>query len=67
MAYQCFTLEIAEGIAHVRLNQPDRGNPMDLTFNTELSLIATQCDENQSVRCVLIDAAGKYFGVGADR
>ena len=66
MSYKCFKLEIADGIAHITLNQPERGNPMDLQFNTELSFIATECDENQSVRCVLIDAAGRYFGVGAD-
>ncbi|MGZ5156636.1 MAG: hypothetical protein ACXWIG_04360 [Caldimonas sp.] len=39
---------------------------MDLRFSTELSRIATECDEDPAVRCVLIDAAGKFFGVGAD-
>ncbi len=66
MTYTCFKLEIADGIAHITLDQPERGNPMDLTFNTELSFIATECDENQSVRCVLITSSGKFFGVGAD-
>ena len=66
MTYDSFKLEIAEGIAHITFAQPERGNPMDLRFNTEFSLIATECDENKAVRCVLIDAAGKYFGVGAD-
>jgi 2-(1,2-epoxy-1,2-dihydrophenyl)acetyl-CoA isomerase len=66
MGYNSFKFEIAEGIAHITFNQPERGNPMDLTFNTELSRIATECDETPGVRCVLIDAAGKYFGVGAD-
>jgi 2-(1,2-epoxy-1,2-dihydrophenyl)acetyl-CoA isomerase len=64
--YKSFKFEISEGIAHITFNQPERGNPMDLQFNTELSLIATECDETPGVRCVLIDAAGKYFGVGAD-
>ncbi|MDM0015138.1 enoyl-CoA hydratase-related protein [Variovorax sp. J22P168] len=66
MTYESFKLNIQDGIAHVTFNQPERGNPMDLRFNTELSRIATECDEDPSVRCVLIDAAGKYFGVGAD-
>ena len=66
MNYESFKLNIADGIAHVTFNQPERGNPMDLRFNTELSFIASECDEDPSVRCVLIDAAGKYFGVGAD-
>jgi 2-(1,2-epoxy-1,2-dihydrophenyl)acetyl-CoA isomerase len=66
MTYKSFKFEIADGIAHITFNQPERGNPMDLDFNTELSGIATECDETAGVRCVLIDAAGKYFGVGAD-
>jgi 2-(1,2-epoxy-1,2-dihydrophenyl)acetyl-CoA isomerase len=66
MTYESFKLQIGDGIAHVTFNQPERGNPMDLRFNTELSRIASQCDEDPSVRCVLIDGAGKYFGVGAD-
>lgn len=66
MTYESFRLSIEDGIAHVTFNQPERGNPMDLRFNTELSRIATECDETPGVRCVLIDAAGKYFGVGAD-
>jgi len=66
MSYESFTLNIEDGIANVVFNQPDRGNPMDLRFNTELSRIASECDENPSVRCVLIESSGKYFGVGAD-
>ncbi len=66
MSYESFKLSIADGIANITLNQPDRGNPMDLRFNTELSRIASELDENPAVRCVLIESSGKYFGVGAD-
>jgi 2-(1,2-epoxy-1,2-dihydrophenyl)acetyl-CoA isomerase len=66
MSYNSFNFEIADGIARVVFNQPERGNPMDLNFNTELSRIATECDETPGVRCVLIESTGKYFGVGAD-
>lgn len=60
------TLEIADGIGRVTLAQPDRGNPFDLAFCTALSRVATECDENTSVRAVLIEAQGPYFTVGAD-
>lgn len=60
------SVEIDDGVGHITLNQPDRGNPFDLRFNTEISLIATEMDENPEVRSVLLDAAGKYFSVGAD-
>jgi 2-(1,2-epoxy-1,2-dihydrophenyl)acetyl-CoA isomerase len=58
--------EVRDGIGHVTLHQPDRGNPFDLRFCTELSRVATECDENRAVRAVLLDAAGPYFTVGAD-
>jgi 2-(1,2-epoxy-1,2-dihydrophenyl)acetyl-CoA isomerase len=66
MAYSAFTVEVDEGIGHVTLDQPDRGNPFDLAFTQELSLIASELDEDRAVRCVLIDARGRYFSVGAD-
>jgi 2-(1,2-epoxy-1,2-dihydrophenyl)acetyl-CoA isomerase len=66
MSYESFTLTIDGGIARVRLAQPDRGNPFDLRFCLELSRIATVCDEHPDVRCVLIDADGRFFSVGGD-
>lgn len=59
-------LDIADGTARVTLTQPDRGNPFDLDFCTTLSRVATECDENDDVRAVLITAQGRYFTVGAD-
>ena len=66
MTYSAFKFEIVDGIAHITLNQPDRGQPMDMSFHNEFTRIATECDETPGVRCVLIDSVGKYFGVGAD-
>jgi 2-(1,2-epoxy-1,2-dihydrophenyl)acetyl-CoA isomerase len=66
MEFTAFKFDIADGVAHITFNQPERGNPMDLRFNSELSQLATLCDETPGVRCVLIDSTGKYFGVGAD-
>ncbi|RZT86722.1 enoyl-CoA hydratase /trans-2,cis-3 decenoyl-[acyl-carrier-protein] isomerase [Pseudonocardia sediminis] len=59
-------LTIRDGVGHVTLDRPDRGNPFDVEFCTELSRVATTCDESRDVRAVLIDAAGPYFTVGAD-
>src|SRR5262245_57252670 len=33
------SVEIVDGVGHITLNQPDRGNPFDLRFTTEISLI----------------------------
>jgi 2-(1,2-epoxy-1,2-dihydrophenyl)acetyl-CoA isomerase len=59
-------LEIGNGIAEVILAQPERGNPFDEFFCSELCDVANECSENAGVRAVLIRAEGKYFSVGAD-
>ncbi len=66
MVYSAFELDVVDGVAHITLNQPERGNPFDLAFSLELCAIATEVDEDTSVRSVLIDARGEYFSVGAD-
>jgi 2-(1,2-epoxy-1,2-dihydrophenyl)acetyl-CoA isomerase len=66
MSYEAFQYELRDGVAHVTMNRPDTGNRFDRHLNAEISLIATECDENPEVRCVLIDSRGKYFSVGAD-
>jgi 2-(1,2-epoxy-1,2-dihydrophenyl)acetyl-CoA isomerase len=58
--------DVADGVGHVTLNQPERGNPFDQRFCDELSAIAATCDADPAVRAVLIDAAGPYFSVGLD-
>ncbi|MBY4575628.1 enoyl-CoA hydratase [Gordonia paraffinivorans] len=63
---ESFAVAINDGIGHITLDQADRGNPFDARFTSEISLIATEMDENSDVRCVLLDARGKYFSVGAD-
>ena len=66
MDYQAFKFKVEDGVAHVTLNQPERGHPIDLDFAAELSRIANECDNAPGVRCVLLESSGKYFGVGAD-
>lgn len=64
--YKAFELTIDDNVGRITLNQAERGNPFDLDFCLELSRVATECDENASVRAVLVEARGKYFSVGAD-
>lgn len=59
-------LEIAEGVATVTLNRPDKGNAIDLAMAQRLSEVAIACDEDPTVRCVVLKAAGKMFCVGGD-
>jgi 2-(1,2-epoxy-1,2-dihydrophenyl)acetyl-CoA isomerase len=58
--------ELRDGIAHVTLTQPERGNPFDARFCAQMCEAAIDCDETPGVRAVLIRAQGTYFSVGAD-
>ena len=61
-----FICEIAGGLAHIILDQPDRGNPVDAAFCREFSLVMAELSERADVRAVLISARGKLFSVGGD-
>ncbi|MGH9000584.1 MAG: enoyl-CoA hydratase/isomerase family protein, partial [Acidimicrobiia bacterium] len=66
MTRSAMRFDVSEGVAQVTLAQPDRGNPIDASFCSELCDIATECDENPRIRAVLLRAEGPYFSVGAD-
>jgi 2-(1,2-epoxy-1,2-dihydrophenyl)acetyl-CoA isomerase len=66
MATTSFECTIAEGFAHIVLNQPDRGNPIDGTFCREFNLAMAELSERNDVRSVLISARGRLFSVGGD-
>jgi 2-(1,2-epoxy-1,2-dihydrophenyl)acetyl-CoA isomerase len=61
-----FECAIDGGLAHIILNQPDRGNPIDGDFCREFSLCMAELSERDDVRSVLISARGRLFSVGGD-
>jgi 2-(1,2-epoxy-1,2-dihydrophenyl)acetyl-CoA isomerase len=63
---EAVVFEVNEGVAHLTLNRPDRGNAIDDTLCSELSEVAIQCDEDDAIRCLLIDSTGKWFSTGGD-
>lgn len=66
MKLSVFEFSIDQGVAHIRINQPQLGNPINAAFCEEFNQLSIECGENQDVGCVLIEAAGKNFGVGGD-
>ena len=66
MKLTSFVFEIKDGVAHITLDQAERGNPFDRQFARELNELATECSVNPVIRSVLIDAKGRYFSVGGD-
>jgi 2-(1,2-epoxy-1,2-dihydrophenyl)acetyl-CoA isomerase len=60
------TLEIAEGVATLRLNRPRHANAIDPDMASDLLEAATQIAEAPAVRAVLIAGNGTHFSVGGD-
>src|ERR1700731_5241238 len=61
-----FDCTIDDALAHIVLNQPDRGNPIDGEFCREFSLCMAELSERNDVRSVLMSARGRLFSVGGD-
>lgn len=66
MNHRAFDLSVADGLARLVLNQPDRGNPFDADFCRELAEIADDLAGREDLRAVLVTARGNYFSVGGD-
>ncbi len=57
---------IREGVARIVLNRPEAGNTLNSAMGHELMQAALQCDEDVSVRAVLLSGAGGIFSFGGD-
>jgi enoyl-CoA hydratase len=66
MSYRCFTLSIAEKIAHIVLNRPEKRNSMIPEFWDELPRIIRDIDYNARARVIVISSTGPHFSSGLD-
>jgi 2-(1,2-epoxy-1,2-dihydrophenyl)acetyl-CoA isomerase len=54
------------GIAKLTLNRPAVGNAIDVPMARALMEAAIVCDEDDSIRCVLLSGTGRLFCAGGD-
>jgi 2-(1,2-epoxy-1,2-dihydrophenyl)acetyl-CoA isomerase len=66
MPYESLLFEIDDGVARITLNRPDAANALNLDMARELSDAALRCDEDRSVRAVVIGSQGRFFCSGGD-
>ena len=68
MSFECIEFEMdgATGVATMTLNRPDAANAMNPRLSREMLEVAIRCDEDTSVRAVVIRAKGKMFCAGGD-
>jgi 2-(1,2-epoxy-1,2-dihydrophenyl)acetyl-CoA isomerase len=59
-------VEIAGGIANVRLNRPDRLNALDFPMAEALVAAVTQVEHDTSVKVVTLTGEGRAFMAGGD-
>ncbi|EKJ6826818.1 crotonase/enoyl-CoA hydratase family protein [Pseudomonas aeruginosa] len=64
--YNAFRVELADKIAHVQINRPDKINAMNQDFWREIIEIFRWVDDTDEVRVVVLSGAGKYFSSGID-
>ena len=61
-----FDVAIADGVAHLKLNRPDKLNSMNRAFWNELPAIVRDIDDNAKARVIVISSTGKHFSAGMD-
>jgi enoyl-CoA hydratase/carnithine racemase len=59
-------LTIVDGVAHVRLNRPDKMNALDPAMFEALIAAGTQLGERRDVRAVILSGEGRAFCAGLD-
>ena len=66
MSYECFKVSIADKIAQVVLNRPDKRNSMNPAFWKELPEIIKDIDYGSKARVIVLSSTGPHFTSGLD-
>ncbi|MFJ2709252.1 crotonase/enoyl-CoA hydratase family protein [Pseudomonas sp. NPDC087346] len=64
--YTAFSVELANNIAHVQINRPEKINSMNAAFWSEIVEIFQWIDDTDEVRVVVLSGNGKHFSSGID-
>ncbi len=64
--YSNLILEVKSGVAHLTLNRPEAANGINKELAEDLDHAARKCDDDPTVRAILISGAGKFFCAGGD-
>src|ERR1019366_9364028 len=66
MAYDLLLLEIADRIATVTINRPDKLNALNDAMMREIGSMLDELTANKAVGAIIITGAGRAFVAGAD-
>ncbi len=66
MAYESIILQIADGVATLTLNRPNKLNALDPTLLQESAKVIRDLNNDDQVKVLIITGAGRAFCSGAD-
>jgi len=66
MSEEILTLESRTGVAWITLNRPKAGNALNIELAEALEAAARRCDEDASIRAVVLTGTGPMFCAGGD-
>ena len=66
MSYASILFEVADGVATLTLNRPDKLNSFTSDMHAEVRDALFRVKEDESVRCLLLTGAGRGFCAGQD-
>lgn len=66
MDYASFTVDIEDGVAHLRFCRPDKANSMNADYWRELPDAVNAISDSASARVIVLSAEGKHFSAGMD-
>ena len=66
MGHECFDIEIADKVGHIKMNRPKKANSMIASFWNDLPAIVDEMSASGSVRAIVLSAEGKHFCSGMD-
>ncbi len=65
-AFETILFNVADGVATITLNRPDRLNALTTGMTKELLTALKTCGKDATIRCVVITGAGRGFSAGQD-
>jgi 2-(1,2-epoxy-1,2-dihydrophenyl)acetyl-CoA isomerase len=66
MPYTALLFAVRDSIARITLNRPDAANALNVDLAKDLMHAALQCDEDPTIRAVIITGTGRMFCAGGD-
>ena len=66
MSYETLLFQVSDGVATITINRPEAANAMNPLMAVELSEVAIVCDDDPSIRAVVITGTGRLFCAGGD-